>query len=87
MPSSKNYKRNYKKEYANYHSKPSQRKRRSSRTMARRQAEKSGKVRKGDGKDVHHKNGNPMDNKSSNLKATSKKSNRSYPRTKKARKK
>lgn len=48
-------KRNYKKEYENYHSKPEQRANRSKRVQARREAEKEGKVRKGDGKDVDHK--------------------------------
>lgn len=79
-------KRNYKKEYRNYHGKPEQRKRRSSRTTARYHAEKSGRASKGDGKDLHHKDGNPMNNSRKNLKLTSKKSNRSFPRTKTARK-
>lgn len=52
-----------------------------SRKRARRALEKAGVVRKGDGKDVAHKNGNPKDNRTSNLKATTKRSNRSYPRT------
>lgn len=55
-----------------------------SRKRARRALEKAGVVRKGDGKDVAHKNGNPKDNRRSNLKATSKTANRSYPRTKSA---
>lgn len=49
--------------------------------------EKAGKVSKGDGKDVAHKNGNPKDNKSSNLSVSSKKDNRSFARTKSAKKK
>jgi hypothetical protein len=36
----------------------------------------AGKAKKGDGKDVHHKDRNPMNNKSSNLKVTSKSKNR-----------
>ena len=80
-------KRNYKKEYKNYHGSAKQRKRRSSRTLARRKLIKAGKAKKGDGKDVSHKNGNPMDNKKTNLKNTSRKKNRSYARTKRARKK
>lgn len=55
-----------------------------SRKRARRALEKAGVVRKNDGKDVSHKNGNPKDNRRSNLTATSKTSNRSYPRTKSA---
>ena len=72
--------RNYRKEYDNYHSKPKQRKRRSGRTAARRKMEDAGKVKKGDGKDVHHKDGNPMNNKRSNLKVVSKSKNRSVRR-------
>jgi hypothetical protein len=47
--------RNYKKEYDSYHSKPSQKKKRAKRNTARRRAMTSGKVSKGDGKDVDHK--------------------------------
>lgn len=46
----------------------------------------AGKVKKGDGKDVAHKNGNPKDNRKSNLKVVSASKNRSYKRTKTARK-
>ena len=48
---------------------------------------KAGKVRKGDGKDVAHKNNNPKDNSKGNLKVQSKSTNRSFPRNKKAGKK
>lgn len=87
MPSSKNYKRNYSEEYNRYQGKPEQRKKRSKRVQARREMEKAGKVHKGDGKDVDHKNGNPRDNRKSNLSVKSKSSNRSYARTKTAGKK
>ena len=80
MPSSKNYKRDLKSEYKNYHSKPKQKKNRASRNAARKLVNQKGK-------DTHHKNGNPRDNRKSNLKSVSKKSNRSFPRTKTARKK
>jgi len=46
----------------------------------------AGKVRKGDGKDVAHKNGNPRDNSLSNLKVVPASRNRSYARTKTSRK-
>jgi hypothetical protein len=49
-------KRNYRKEYDDYHAKPEQKKRRAQRNSARSKAEKQGKVRKGDGKEVHHVN-------------------------------
>ena len=58
--------RNYAKEYANYHSRPEQIKKRSARNKARRLALKQGRVRIGDGLDVHHRDGNPLNNKSSN---------------------
>ena len=79
--------RNYKSEYDNYHSSPEQIKKRASRNKARRQMEKKGAVSKGDGKDVDHKNGNPLVNNPKNLRVTTKSSNRSFPRTKKATKK
>lgn len=47
-------KRDYKKEYREYHGKPDQKRRRAQRNSARADAEKKGKVRKGDGKEVHH---------------------------------
>ncbi len=47
-------------EYKTYHSKPEQKKKRADRNKARAQAEKAGKVKKGDGKDVDHKK--PMRN-------------------------
>jgi 5-methylcytosine-specific restriction endonuclease McrA len=79
--------RNYKSEYANYHSKPEQKKKRAQRNKARREVEKAGKVRKGDGKDVNHKV--PLakggSNNRSNLSVTSRSKNRSFARTKNAR--
>lgn len=71
---------------AKYNSKPEQVKRRTARNTARREMIKAGKAHKGDGKDVGHKNGNPLDNRPGNWKMESKKANRSYPRTAGARK-
>ena len=51
-------------------------KQRTARTLARRKLEKEGKVKKGDGKDVDHKNGNPEDNSSGNLRVLSRSENR-----------
>jgi hypothetical protein len=79
--------RDYKNEYKEYHSKPEQREKNNARKRARYALEKGGVVSKGDGKDIDHKDGNPMNNKRSNLKVTSKAANRSFPRTKTARKK
>jgi hypothetical protein len=70
-------KRNYRKEYDNYQGKPDQVRNRSNRNKARRLLAKIGRVRKGDGKDVDHKNGNPKDNSVGNLRVTSKSHNRS----------
>ena len=69
--------RDYKKEYQEYHSRPEQRANRSKRVLARRKLEKEGKVCKGDGKDVDHKDGNPQNNSSGNLRVMSASKNRS----------
>lgn len=79
--------RDYKSEYKNYHASPEQRAKNNSRKRARYALEKGGVVSKGDGKDVDHKDGNPMNNKKSNLRVTTKTANRSFPRNKKAGKK
>lgn len=79
--------RDYKQEYRNYHSKPEQKRKRAARNKARRKMEKEGKVSKGDGKDVAHKDGNPRNNNRRNLEVQSKSKNRSYARTESARKK
>ena len=78
------YKRNYQREYAI--EPKSRRKERANRNLARRQMMRKGKVKKGDGKDVHHVGGNAL-NKKSKLKVMAASKNRSYARTKKARKK
>lgn len=84
MPSSPNYKRDYQQENK-YKGKPDQLKKRASRNAARAKLKKAGvDVR---GKDVAHKDGNPMNNSRSNLKAVDPKKNRSYKRTKSAGKK
>ena len=77
-------KRNYAQENARYKSRPEQIAKRTSRNAARRAAIRSGVVRKGDGKDVDHKNGNPMDNRPANLRAMPASANRSFPRNSRA---
>ena len=77
-------KRNYRKEYDKYHARPEQKKRRASRNAARAIMAKKGKVTKGDGRDVHHTTGNPMNNKKLSVKSRS--ANRSFARTKTGRK-
>jgi hypothetical protein len=59
-----------------YNARPEQRKNRSMRNIARRALEKLGRVKKGDGKDVDHKDGNPKNNSGSNLQVMSKSANR-----------
>lgn len=66
-----------------YNSKPEQVANRASRNAARAKMEKAGRVSKGDGKDVAHKNNNPRDNSKGNLKVQSKSANRSHTRMKK----
>jgi hypothetical protein len=68
--------RNYKKEYESYHAKPEQKKRRAERNAARAKMEELGMVRKGDGKDVHHRNRKTSDNSRKNLAVLPKSKNR-----------
>lgn len=72
--------RDYRKEYDNYHSKPEQRERNAARLRARRLMIKNGKADRGDGKDVHHKDNNPLNNDETNLKLTDPSWNRREPR-------
>jgi hypothetical protein len=69
--------RDYKREYALYHGKPEQIKRRAKRNKSRRLLARQGLVKKGDGKDVHHKDNNPANTQRSNLAIISKSKNRS----------
>jgi hypothetical protein len=63
-------KRNYRKEYDSYHALPKQKLKRASRNAANRI------VKPGLGKEVHHRNGNALDNRRKNLVAISKSKNR-----------
>ena len=72
--------RNYRKEYDNYHAQPDQRERNAGRLRARRLMAKLGKVSKGDKKDVHHKDNDPLNNDKGNLSVTTQKYNRTEPR-------
>ena len=69
--------RNYKREYKKFHASPKSRAERAARNRARRKMVNAGKARKGDGKDVHHKNRRPTDNSSGNLSVMSRSRNRS----------
>ena len=59
-----------------FNSQPEQKKRRAERNASRAKLEKAGKVRKGDGKDVDHKNHNTSDQSAKNLGVMSKSKNR-----------
>ena len=69
--------RDYKREYNSYHAKPTQKKNRAARNKARTLLSTTGRVRKGDGKDVDHKDRNPRNNSRSNLRVMSKSRKRS----------
>lgn len=67
--------RNYAKE-GRWEAQPEQKKRRAARNKARNEALKKGTVHKGDGKEIHHKDGNPRNNSPKNRQVLSKRANR-----------
>tara|TARA_R100000700_G_C3155337_1_gene132745 strand:- start:816 stop:1079 length:264 start_codon:yes stop_codon:yes gene_type:complete len=71
-------KRDYKCENREYASKPENKKDRAGRVMARAYMIRVGRAKKGDGKDVHHKDGNPRNNSPDNLSVRSVKKNRGW---------
>jgi hypothetical protein len=71
------------KTQAKYNSTPLQKKRRALRNQARAKAMAAGKVRKGDGKDVAHKDNNPRNNSMVNLLVQPPSKNRSFKRNSK----
>jgi hypothetical protein len=60
-----------------FNSQPEQKKRRAERNASRAKMAQAGKVRKGDGKDVDHRNHNPSDMSAKNLSVMPKGKNRS----------
>jgi hypothetical protein len=70
------YQRDYKKEYREHGGTEEQKKRRAARNKARRYMERNGRVHKGDGKEVDHRDYNPENNSPSNLRVVSKETNR-----------
>ena len=68
--------RNYKEEYRKYQSSTKSKKDRASRNKVRRKLMAQSRVRKGDGKDIDNKDGNPRNNSRKNLRVTSKSYNR-----------
>lgn len=65
-----------KHEYEKFQSSAKARAERSARTVARKQANASGRTHKGDGKEIDHINSQPTDNRASNLRVVSRKTNR-----------
>jgi len=85
MPSSKNYVRNYSMSgEGKYDKSPKRMADNRARKKARSLLERAGKAKRGDGKDVDHKNGNPRDNSPKNLRSVGRATNRSIRRNKKA---
>ncbi len=64
-------------EYSRFQSSKKAKKDRAARNKARRQAEREGRVHKGDGKEIDHTDSNPRNNSRSNLRVVSRKTNRS----------
>lgn len=63
-------------EYSRFQSSKKAKRDRASRNSARRQAEREGRVHKGDGKEIDHVDSNPRHNGSSNLRVVSRRTNR-----------
>lgn len=68
--------RDYAREYRRFQSSRKAKKDRAARNKARRLAEKEGRVHKGDGKEVDHKDSNPQHNTKSNIRVISRHANR-----------
>ena len=78
--------RNYRQEYARYQGTPEQKKKDVHNETVQDMAIREGLVTKGSGFDVHHRDGNPMNNSRSNLVVAHKSQNRSFKRDKNGRK-
>lgn len=68
--------RDYAREYRRFQSSKKAKRDRASRNTARRRAEREGRVHKGDGKEIDHKNSRATDNRPSNLRVVSRTTNR-----------
>lgn len=82
-PFNKSTGRDYKAEYARYQGTPEQKKKRAERNNARRRLTREGRVRKGDGNDVDHKQAlrNHGGNSEGNLRVLDRSRNRGFART------
>lgn len=68
--------RDYAREYSRFQSSKKAKRDRASRNRARRQAEREGRVHRGDGKEIDHVDSNPRHNGSSNLRVVTRRTNR-----------
>jgi hypothetical protein len=85
MPSSPNYVRDYSMSgEGKYDKSPKRMADNRARKKARSLLERAGKAKRGDGKDVDHKDGNPRNNSPKNLRSVGRAANRSIRRNKKA---
>lgn len=75
-PYNKSTGRDYDSDYKKFQSSDKAKKDRAARNKNRDEFEKDGKVKKGDGKDIDHKDGNPRNNSKKNLRVMSKSKNR-----------
>ena len=69
-------KRNYKREYRKFQKSKKSKKARAARNRNRRLFTKKGKVKKGDGLEIDHIDGNPRNNSKKNLRVISRSKNR-----------
>ncbi len=76
----------HRKAQAKFQRKPEEVQKRENRNLARLTLEREGKAKKGDGKDVMHRNGSALDNRPTNWLLGSRHKNRSYKRTPEAHK-
>lgn len=68
--------RDYEREYKRFQSSKKAKKDRAARNKARREALREGRVHRGDGKEIDHVDSNPRNNRSSNLRVVSRRTNR-----------
>lgn len=68
--------RDYSREYSRFQSSKKAKKDRAARNNARRQALAEGRVHRGDGKEIDHRDSNPRNNSSDNLRVVSRRTNR-----------